>query len=481
MKTLIILIIAAGFATGQNVLLIGIDDLNDWIGCMKGHPQVKTPHLDRLAAGGTLFTNAHCQAPLCNPSRTSLMTGLRPTSSGVYGLSPWFRSVPALKDILSMPQAFRRGGYRTAIAGKIYHQYPPGADRTAEFDEYGPPCDFGPFPKEKLVMTPADTRLMDWGVFPERDDQQNDWKIATWAADFLNKPASGKTDAPFFLGIGFGRPHVPCFASQKWFDLYPQETLQMPEIPDGDLADVPNFESHLHWNLPEPRLKWLRESDQWKPLVRSYLASVSFVDSQVGRLLDALRQSPYADNTIVVLFSDHGWHLGEKNISGKNSLWERVSRVPLIISGPGIPTGRRCDQPVELLDIYPTLTDLCKLPPVDALDGLSLRPQLDDPAKPRRPAMTTHNPGNHAVRDEHWRYIHYADGSEELYDHEHDPHEWHNLAKDAAHRQTLERLRLHLPAKETPHVRGSAGRVLENRGGRWFWEGKPVDETEQSL
>jgi arylsulfatase A-like enzyme len=478
MKTLLacLLLAVPALAGKPNVVLIGIDDLNDWIGCLDTHPQVRTPHIDRLAASGTLFTNAHCQAPVCNPSRTSMVTGLRPTTTGVYGLAPWFRSVPELRQLVSMPQAFHGAGYHTALVGKIYHTFPPKKDRAAEFDEYGPPCNFGPLPKKKLVEGISEHRLVDWGVYPEKDEQQNDWEIASWAVDFLGRDH----EQPFFLGVGFGRPHVPCFASQAWFDLYPDETLKMPPILDGDRDDVPEFAWYLNWRLPEPRLKLLRDQGEWRNLVRSYLASVSFVDSQVGRVLDALHESSAADNTLVVLFSDHGWHLGEKDISGKNTLWERSTRVPLIFSGRGIDARQRSRQPAELLDIYPTLVDLAGLDPVEGLEGLSLRPQLENPDTPRRPAITTHNPGNHSVCDERWRYIRYGDGSEELYDRENDPNEWHNLAGKAEHADVIKRLAGHLPDKEAKHVPGSGGRTLEKRGDRWFWENKPIDSLERS-
>ncbi|BCX47796.1 choline-sulfatase [Haloferula helveola] len=477
MKLPVLSLLLAGFASAQNVLLIGVDDLNDWIGCLGGHPQVQTPNMDRLARSGTLFSNAHTQASLCNSSRTALMTGRRPTTTGVYNLAPWFRSVPELRDLVSLPQAFRRADYRTALGGKIYHVFPPKKDRAAEFDEYGPPCTFGPFPAKKIVDTPSPAKLVDWGVFPEKDEQQNDYEIASWAVEYLSAKSDG---VPFFLGVGFGRPHVPCYASQEWFDLYPIETLQLPPWLENDREDVPEFEWYLHWRLPEPRLPWLKESGQWKPLVQAYLASTSFVDSQVGRVLDALRKSPHADNTIVVLFSDHGWHLGEKDISGKNTLWERSTHVPLIMSGPKIPAGQKCAEPVELVDIYPTLVDLCGLDAVDGLDGLSLRPQLEDVSTSRRPAVTTQNPGNHSVRDRRWRYIRYADGSEELYDHESDPNEWRNVVDDPANRKAVERLRESLPKKEAKHVKGSGGRILENRDGEWYWEGKPIKGTERT-
>lgn len=453
-----------------SVVLIAVDDLNDWIGCLHGHPQVKTPNLDRLAARGTLFTNAHCQAPLCNPSRTSMLTSRRPSSTGIYGLSPWFRAVPELRDLVSLPQAFRAAGYHTAISGKIYHTFPPAADRAIEFDEYGPACDFGPIPKQKISTSKEPEKLIDWGVFPEKDEQQNDWAIGSWATEFLARPH----EKPYLLATGFGRPHVPCYASQKWFDLYPLESLELPPTLANDRDDTPPFSWNLHWKLPEPRLSSLRAADEWKPLVRAYLACISFVDSQIGRVLDAVDASPNAANTYIVLYSDHGWHLGEKDITGKNTLWERSTHVPLIISGPGLAGNQRCEQPAELLDIFPTLVDLCALPPVPGLEGLSLRPQLADPTAAHRPAITTHNPGNHSVRDSTFRYIRYADGSEELYDHTTDPNEWHNLATQPAHRATITRLAASIPATDKPHAPGSKGRTLWKSGDAWIWEGKPI-------
>ncbi|PXA04892.1 choline-sulfatase [Coraliomargarita sinensis] len=466
-------------APAKNVILIGIDDLNDWVGCLDGHPQVQTPNIDRLAAEGTLFSNAHCQAPVCNPSRTSLVTGLRPTTTGVYGLSPWFRSVDELKDLTSLPQAFRKNGYRTALTGKIFHTYPPNRkDRAAEFEQYGPPCNFGPIPEKKFVKE-LPHKLVDWGVFPEKDEQQNDYEIASWAVDFIQQAESD--EKPFFLGVGFGRPHVPLFASREWFDLYPEETLKMPPVLFNDRDDVPEFAWYLNWRLPEPRLKWVQENHQWLPLVRAYLASVSFVDSQVGRVLDALENSPHADNTIVVLFSDHGWHLGEKGITGKNTLWERSTRVPLIIAGPDLPKSQDVEQPAELLDIYPTLLELCGIEAVSSLEGLSLKPQLDRPDTPRRPAITTHNIGNHSVRSKDWRYIRYADGSEELYNLKEDPNEWHNLAAQAGQQARIAELRQYLPKDEAKHVKGSGGRVLWKEDGIWYWERKDIRTIEKSF
>jgi arylsulfatase A-like enzyme len=253
----------------------------------------------------------------------------------------------------------------------------------------------------------------------------------------------------------------------------------MPPVKMNDRDDTPDFSWYLHWKLPEPRLSWLNRHDQWEPLVQSYLASISFVDSQVGRVLDALAASPYADNTIVVLWSDHGWHLGEKLITGKNTLWERSTRVPLIFAGPGVAGHARCEQPAELLDIYPTLVELCGLPAQKQLEGHSLVPQLQEATTPRDwPAITTHNQGNHAIRSKRWRYIHYADGSEELYDMQEDPHEWNNLAGDAQYQPVIADHARWLPKVDVPPMPGSKHRILVRENGQWIWEGKPIVPSE---
>lgn len=473
---------AAASAAGKpNVLFVAIDDQNDWIGPLGGHPLVKTPHLDRLAGRGTTFLNAHVQAPLCNPSRTSLMLGLRPTTTGIYGLSPWFRTVEAWKDRVTLPQHFKAGGYRTYTTGKIYHGGAGGpAKQAVEFDVWGPHGGMGAKPPEKLIPpTPmGNNPLMDWGCFPHRDEDKGDYRITTWAIDRLREMPA---DRPFFLAVGYFLPHVPCYATQKWFDLYPDDDSVLPLVRDDDRADTPRFSWYMHWNLPEPRLKWIRENNQWRNLARSYLACTSFVDSQIGRLLDALEAAGLAENTVVVVWGDNGWHLGEKGISGKNSLWERSTRVPLIFAGPGVARAARCASPAELLDLYPTLVDLCGLPPRADLEGLSLRPQLADAKAPReRPAITSHNRGNHGIRSGRWRYIRYADRSEELYDMGADPNEWTNVVADAKNARTVAELRAWLPKIDVPPAPGSADRVLtyDAATDEAVWEGKPVRRTD---
>lgn len=455
-----------------NVLFIAIDDQNDWIGCLGGHPQVQTPHIDRLAARGTLFTNAHCQSPLCNPSRTSLLTGLRPSTTGIYGLAPWFRNLEEWKDVITLPQYFAQHGYKTYSGGKIYHGNYARQSNVQEFDEFGPPAGVGARPESKLVDTPQPHPLVDWGVFPHRDEDKGDWQVASWAVETLE----GDIPQPFFLAAGFFLPHVPCYATQKWFDLYPEDSLLLPPVRFDDRDDTPRFSWYLHWKLPEPRLKFLQEADQWKNLVRSYMACTSFVDAQIGRILDALEERGLAENTVVVLWSDHGWHLGEKLITGKNTLWDPSTRVPLIFAGPGIASGARCHQPAELLDIYPTLVELCNLPPKDGLEGHSLVPQLEHANTPREwPAITTHNQNNHGLRTDRWRYIRYADGSEELYDMLADPNEFDNLATNSAYADVIADLRAQLPAASAHAAPGSAHRVLLYDNGQPNWEGEDID------
>ena len=284
-----------------NVLLIAIDDLNDWIGCMGGHPQAKTPHMDRLAARGVLFKNAHCQSPVCNPSRASMMTSLYPSTSGVYFLTPDLsRSPVAMKNTL-LPKRFQNEGYHVTGAGKLFH----GNQNKNHMPNYaGSFGGFGPLPKEKISSFPGG-RIWDWGVFPEKDDLMTDHRIAAWGVEQL----AMQHDKPLFLATGFYTPHVPQYAPQKWFDLYPLETLQLPKVVENDLKDIPEYGVNLtRLKHVAPTMEWVKKNDQWKPLVQSYLACISFTDHQVGKLLDALDNSPDKDNTYIVLYTDHGFH-----------------------------------------------------------------------------------------------------------------------------------------------------------------------------
>ncbi|MGV3757077.1 MAG: sulfatase [Verrucomicrobiota bacterium] len=473
-------VVAEAATKKPNVVFIAIDDQNDWIGTLGGHPLAKTPNIDRLAKQGTVFLNAHCQAPLCNPSRTSLMLSLRPTTTGIYGLAPWFRNLPEWQDRVALPQHFKANGYKTLTVGKIYHGGAGGPQLKAkEFDVWGAAGGVGAKPEKKLIPpTPMGNHpLMDWGVFPHKDEDKGDYQVASWAIDQIKQMPK---DEPFFLAAGFFLPHVPCFITQKWYDMFPGDDSLLPPYKANDRDDVPRFSWYLHWELPEPRLKWVQENKQWHNLVRSYLASTSFVDAQVGRIMAALEASGQAENTIVVLWGDHGWHLGEKGITGKNTLWERSARVPLIFAGPGVTKNGRCTQPAELLDMYPTLVELCGLPARKDLEGISLVPQLKNPATKReRPAITSHNQGNHGIRSEQYRYIHYADGSEELYDMKADPNEWKNLAGDKKYAQVIAEHKKWLPKIDLPPAKGSASRVLtyDKATGDFVWEGKAYTKS----
>ena len=473
--------VSAAETKRPNVLFIALDDQNDWIGAFGGHPLARTPNIDRLARRGIIFLNAHCNAPLCNPSRTSLLLGLRPTTTGVYGLAPWFRTLDAWKDRVTLPQHFQAQGYKTFTTGKIYHGGVGGpAKQAVEFDVWGPAGGIGVKPAKKLVgPTPmGNNPLMDWGVFPHQDEDKGDYQVASWTIEQIK---NAPKDQPFFLAAGFFLPHVPCYAPQKWFDLYPDDDSVLPPVRENDRRDTPRFSWYLHWNLPEPRLKWVQENHQWRNLVRSYLACTSFVDAQVGRIVEALEAAGLADHTIIVLWGDHGWHLGEKGITGKNTLWDRGTKVPLLFAGPGVSRGGRTTQPAELLDLYPTLVELCGLKPRPDLEGISLMPQLKDAkTKRERPAVTSHNQGNHAVRSERWRYIRYADGSEELYDHQNDPNEWTNVVARVEHAAVIAGHRRWLPKIDLPPAPNSASRVLtyDAATDEAVWEGKTVRRTD---
>ena len=402
------------------------------------------------------------------------MISKRPGSTGIYGLKPWFRALPEFAELETLPQFLRRHGYTTYTAGKIYHGGNGRAksDLGVEWDVIGPPASGKPFPPEPLVNSPSGHKLMDWGVFDHNDKDKADHIVASWTIDQLDAMPK---DEPFFLSCGFFLPHVPCFATQKWFDLHPIEEVALPLIQRDDRKDTPRFSWYLHWTLPEPRLEFLEDADEWMNLTRSYLACTTFVDDQVRRVMEALDRNELRDNTIVVLWSDHGWHIGEKEITGKNTLWDEGTRVPLSFAGPGVVAGQVCRQPAELLDIYPTLAELAGLPEKEGVEGISLAPQLHDAATKReRPAITTHNAGNHGVRSENWRYIVYADGSEELYDMVKDPNEWTNLAGDEAFAEVIAEHRRWLPEKDLPPAVNSAARILIYEDGKVNWEGEDI-------
>jgi arylsulfatase A-like enzyme len=430
-----------------HILFVAIDDLNDWIGCLGGHPDVRTPNLDRLAARGVLFTHAYCAAPLCNPSRAALMTGLRPSTSGVYDNNQPPRRSPVLANAVSLTQHFMAHGYRVMGTGKIYHGAFPDPPSWQEYfpsQQQNKPPD--PVPEKLPANGIPDTGHFDWGPLRLPESRMGDCQVVEWASRQLQK----KHDRPFFLACGIFRPHLPWYVPQKYFDLYPLSRITLPAIKEDDLDDVPPI--GRRYARPDGDHRKVIEHQQWRQAVQAYLASISFADARVGELIDALDRSPYVKDTIVVLWSDHGWHLGQKLHWRKFALWEEATRNVLMMVAPGVTRpGGRCPRTVSLMDIYPTLAELCGLPRRQELEGASLAPLLHDPAAPwDRPAVTTYHRNNHAVRSERWRYIRYSDGLEELYDEASDPLEWNNLAGRKEYAEVQTELARWLPSVNAP-------------------------------
>jgi arylsulfatase A-like enzyme len=440
-----------------NVLFIAVDDLNDWVGCLGGHPDTKTPNIDRLAARGVLFTKAYCAAPVCNPSRASLMTGIRPSTSGVYENQQPMRESSVLKDAVTIPQHFMAHGYTATGGGKIYHgSFPDPASWQAYFPSQQQNQPSNPKPENTPANGFPKTGHFDWSPLDNPDSDMGDFKTVDWVSAELKK----NHDKPFFLACGIYKPHLPWYVPQKYFDMFPPDKLTLPQVKDDDLDDVPKIGKWLA--LRSGDHKKILQHGAWRKAVQGYLASIAFADAQIGRVVDALDASPYAKNTVVVLWSDHGWSLGEKEHWRKFALWEETTRNVFTITAPGITTpGSRCDRVVSLLDVYPTLIDICGLSKRISLEGVSLMPLLKDPsAKWDRPAVTTYLRGNHSVRSERWRYIRYNDGGEELYDHSNDPHEWTNLANKPETSKIKTELAKWLPKVDAPDspLRKGAGK-----------------------
>ena len=452
-----------------NVLFISIDDLNTDLGAY-GDPSFKTPNIDRLATRGVLFSRAYTQFPLCNPSRASLLTGLRPDRIGVYDLETHFRR--RHPDLVTLPQRFRRAGYRVARVGKVFHYGVPGGigtdglDDTLSWDVRVNPKGRDRQEQNRLIRLLPDAVGLGANHAVLRavgeDGEQTDGMVASEALRLI----ADSRDRPFFIAAGFYRPHLPFVAPRRWFDQHPAEGVRLPERPAGDLDDIPDaafFTWPPDWGLSE---------DAIRKSIQGYRASVSFVDAQVGRLLDGLDSLGLVDRTIVVLWSDHGFNLGEHGQWQKRSLFEKSLRVPLIIAAPGVRKGSECGRTVELTDLYPTLLDLAGLPVPDSLSGRSLRPLMHRPRAawgrpafsqlslsdsaawriartlpgfdPTRTRLKVHPHGTmgRSVRTERWRYTEWDHGrlGVELYDESRDPGEFRNLADSPRHRRVRRRL-----------------------------------------
>ena len=416
-----------------NVLFIAVDDLNDYVSLLEDYPGIKTPNLDRFSQQAITFTKAYTAAPVCNPSRSAVLTGLNPVVTGLYDNPDHFQNSKVAMNATLIPEHFKNNGYTTLWSGKIFHTGKhnyfsrPGQQRmTAMWDDkkghdggYGPNAKISNIPDR--IVRPGLFDYESW-VGPDRDfpDVVNtDLTIERLEADYSR---------PFFMALGLYRPHNPWTAPKRFFDMYPIETLQMPKVLENDLDDVP--ETGKKWAKGPVDFQEIKKAGKWKPIVQAYLASISFMDYNLGRVLDALEKSKYKDNTIVVLWADHGFHMGEKGHFAKYALWEQTTHTLLMAQIPGGPRGVKRDQPVNLVDIYPTLVDYCNLPKVkQELSGVSLRPVIEDKNyKKQTPSITYYKKGSVGIRTENWRYIRYFDGTEELYDHTKDPREWENLA-----------------------------------------------------
>ena len=456
-------------ASRYNVLFIAIDDLNVSLGCYE-HPLVKSPNIDRLAARGVRFDRAYCQYPLCNPTRCSLLSGLRPDTSRIYdNATPIRKPFP---DIVTLPQMFKNQGYFSARVGKIYHYGVPGQIGTSGMDD--PPSwnqFVNPRGRDKddeadVINFTPDRGLgssLSWMEANGADGEQTDGKVAAEAIRLLEE----RGDKPLFLAVGFYRPHVPDIATKPYFDMYPLEKVTLPKEPPGHIANIPPAAlttRPLNYGLPEEKLRLFK---------RAYLASVSFVDAQVGKVLDALERLKLADNTIVVLWGDHGWSLGEHGQWQKRLLFEEVARVPFIIALPKARVTGVSPRTVEFVDIYPTLADLCGLTPPLNLEGRSLRPLLENPkahwTKPAITQVVRNEGGRHymgySVRTERWRYSEWNGGAAgaELYDHEADPHEYQNLAKDPKYASQVAELKALLPKAKATDLSARAGKKKKKK------------------
>jgi arylsulfatase A-like enzyme len=489
---------AQGSKASPNVLFLLFDDLNDSIEGMGGHPQARTPNINRLMQRGVKFTNAHSNAPICAPSRACIMSGIYPHHSGLIDFKP-FSSSPVLANSVTFFEHFKNNGYEIYGGGKLFHYHKEfehiwkKADGTSSC---GPLTEYGPFPYdgEKANMevihpslkfiedyikdhdkklwkdrgehsfgplsdVPSEPKYPGWHGWryynrPFRYSSETDRDLtpdeltANWAAQILRE----EHDKPFILGAGFIRPHTPMYAPKKYFDMFPLDSIQLPPYKEDDLEDCRDA-LPLIFQYGFERHDLYQKTHLWKRFIQAYLACVAFADDQVGLVLNALENSRYRDNTLVILTGDHGFHMGEKLYNFKLTNWEESTRVPLVVSAPGIREGGlSCDHPVSHVDLYPTMVDYCRLPKRPnagksnhPLDGYSLKPFVEDPTGGRwegpdvaliavygeaKPEGGQYH--NFSVRSRYWRYTLYENGAEELYDHRKDPHEWTNLARDPA-------------------------------------------------
>ncbi len=457
-----------------NILLISLDDMNNWIGPMGGHPQALTPNLDSFAQSGFTFQHAYTASPSCNPSRTAMMSGKAPWVTGVYKNPQIWRHV--LGDEKMLPELFRDAGYSTGGAGKIYHNNMPDPrswdayfpDLIQHFPDYWLPVQDEATGEKRFALTDNEIRedglekvtfnmpspegiymAFDFEPLPVSTEETGDYSSVNWVSEQLKKDH----DKPFFLAAGIYRPHLPWYVPQKYYDKFPLEDVQLPELLETDTEDLPAegqsiAKSRYHDLIIEGGL--------WEQAVQGYLASINYADDLVGKLLTDLEASEYADNTIVVIFSDHGWQLGEKGHWRKFALWEDVLNTVLMVRVPkdvkGLPQGNyvggESDGNVSLLDVLPTLLELAGIEPKEGISGRSIVPLLADPdAEWNEPVVSVYGDNRYSVIQGDWHYILYEEGGEELYNMVDDPHEWENLASITEHEARKEMLASHIPTE----------------------------------
>lgn len=481
-------------SVSPNVLFIAVDDLNDWVGYLKGHPNAKTPNLDALAARGTYFTNAYTVSPICGPSRASVLTGMRPETTGIYHNKGMYKDY--VPDAIALPKLLKDNGYYVMGAGKINHAM--GMVVAENYHQYGPDAGAigGPFTWQELSLTPGKEvvrkdilgqsndnssgivkdvypgkvikrgaldavlplngidntidrpfngyNTFDWGPVDVSDEQMPDGQIAAWAEQMLQR----EYHQPFFLGVGFYRPHQPFYAPRKYFEAFKGEDIALPSVVKNDLDDLSTVATHYAHFPWSGSFDAVSRHKVWQEGVLGYLASIHFADAQIGKVLRALDNSPHKDNTLIVLWSDHGWELGEKEHWGKHSPWQGSTRVPLIIVPPKREPLKQGAQGsfTSLLDIYPTIVDYAKLPVSDHLEGKSLKGLISGTEQQVRDyVVTTLGRASYALRYQHWKFIHYYDGSQELYDLDKDPNEWHNLAQKEKYNDMIVQLQKLIP------------------------------------
>ncbi len=471
-----------------NVLFISLDDMNEWFGYLRVNPDVKSPNVDRLAAEGMAFPNAVCASPVCNPSRTAFLTGLRPSTSGCYMLNDHYEFSPKRHDCLPFPLHFKRNGYHTMVGGKVDHDGQGRVEQAIQktFNESmwsenagffnGQQFDLHSPYAECMTATPGFHRFAShWGPLDEDvEDELSDVQVARWACEQLQKDY----DKPFLLGAGFFRPHLPLIAPKRFFDMYSdKDSLWLPPTGPDDMEGMPAAARQMalaSWqDFGLGCHRQVMEQNKRREITQAYLACASFVDDCIGRVLQALENSKYADNTIVVLASDNGWGMGEHFHWKKWSIFDNGSNIPFIIKAPGMDgMGKNCEAGVDLTDIYPTLVDLCGLPDPGHLEGESLRDLLSGKTTDReRPGMTSFGPHNHSLRTSQYRYTHYADGGEELYDYTDDPWEHRNLADDPKMADVKAGLAKWLPENPAPALASSPkpGGPIEMEPGETVW------------